>query len=356
MKGALRIAVTTDPELPVPPRLYGGIERIVHFLVEGLTERGHEVVLFGHRDSRVSCELVPYPGTSSQSAADTARNSATIVRRVATGRFDVVHSFGRLAYLTPLALSSVPKIMSYQRPITRASIVRARKIFGDAVEFTGCSQHLIDPVKSIGDWHVIYNGVPLSAYTFQDRVPSDAPVVFLGRLEEIKGPHLAIESARLAGRRIVIAGNIEPQHQQYFDDYIRPSIDGTTVTYVGPVGDRDKNELLGQAAALLMPILWDEPFGIVMAEALACGTPVIGFNRGAVPEIVEAGVTGFLVSDVHGLADGIRRIGSINRSTCRTTAEARFSDRVIVSAYESLYFSRHKASDRPSGEAASVSP
>jgi glycosyltransferase involved in cell wall biosynthesis len=93
-----------------------------------------------------------------------------------------------------------------------------------------------------------------------------------------------------------------------------------------------------------------------MAEALACGTPVIGFNRGAVPEIVEAGATGFLVSDVQGLADGIRRIGSINRSTCRTTAEARFSDRVIVSAYESLYFSRHKAADRPSDEAASVSP
>ena len=355
MTNRLRIAVTSDPELPVPPVLYGGIERIVHFLVEGLTARGHDVVLFGHRDSRVSCELVPFPGTSSRSAVDSARNATTIARRIATGQFDVIHSFGRLAYLTPIAWSPIRKLMTYQRPITPASIIRARRLFGSSLEFTGCSRHLIQPVESLGTWHVVYNGVPLAAYTFRECVASDAPVVFLGRLEEIKGPHLAIESARLAGRNVVLAGNVEPEHQRYFDEQIRPLLNDTTVKYIGPVGDREKNELLGQAAALLMPILWDEPFGIVMAEALACGTPVIGFNRGSVPEIVAHGATGFLAADAREMAAGIRRIADLDRRACRVSAEERFSDQVIVSAYEALYSAREADTRAPSSVVAKAS-
>jgi glycosyltransferase involved in cell wall biosynthesis len=342
MTKRLRIAITTDPELPVPPRLYGGIERIVHVLVEGLIADGHHVVLFGHRDSRVSCELVPLPGTSSQSAIDTARNATTIARRVADGHFDVIHSFGRLAYLTPLAWSPLRKIMTYQRPITPASIARARRLFGSSLEFTGCSRHLIRGVESLGRWHVVYNGVSLAAYTFRDGVAPDAPVVFLGRLEEIKGPHLAIESAGLAGRDIILAGNVESEHQRYFDEHIRPFVDESKVKYIGPVDDREKNDLLGRAAALLMPILWNEPFGIVMAEALACGTPVIAFNRGSVPELVDDDVTGFLVSDAQGMADAIRHSDSLSRRACRVAAEERFSDRVMVRAYEALYSGRER--------------
>ena len=333
----LRIAVTADPELPVPPRHYGGAERIVHLLVEGLHARGHDVVLFAHPDSNVSCRLVPYPGRSSASPIDIVRNAATIATHVLGSPIDLVHSFGRLATLAPLALSPVPKIMSYGRAITPRSIRLSRMLFGQSIDFTACGRHMIRDVESLAPWHVIYNAVPIDTYTVSPHVPADAPLVFLGRIEHIKGPHLAIEAARRAGRTIVLAGNVPDEHQDFFEREVRPFIDGVHVKYIGPVDDRQKNDLLGSAAAFLMPILWDEPFGMVMTEALACGTPVIGFNRASVPEIVDDGVNGFVVRDVDAMVDAIGRVAAIDRRACRTTVENRFSDRVIVSEYETLY-------------------
>ena len=329
----------------MPPVHYGGAERIVHLLVEGLHARGHDVVLFAHPDSKVSCELVRYPGRSSASPIDTIRNATTIATHVLGGGFDLLHSFSRLAYLTPLALSPIPKFMSYGRAITPRSIKMAKRLFGRSIEFTACGRHFIAPVESLAPWHVIYNAVPIGTYTFRPEVPADAPVVFLGRVEHIKGPHLAIQAARQAGKTIVLAGNVPEGHQDYFDREIRPLVDGVHVRYVGPVDDRQKNELLGRAAAFLMPILWDEPFGIVMAEAMACGTPVIGFNRASVPEIVDDGVSGFLVNDVNEMARAIGRVASIDRRACRAAVERRFSDRVVVEEYESLYRATLRAAE-----------
>jgi glycosyltransferase involved in cell wall biosynthesis len=334
----LRIAVTADPELPVPPRLYGGIERVIHFLVEGLVARGHEVVLFAHRDSQVSCRLIPYPGTRSGSRADTIRNAATIARHVIGSEIDVIHSFGRLACLIPLAPLPLAKFMSYQRAVTERSVRWAMRLFGQTLQFTACGRHMIRGLEAAATWHVVPNGVPLDRYRASTTVEADAPLMFLGRIEAIKGTHLAIQAARLSNRRLVIAGNIPPEHQDYFDRDIRPFLDGDRIHYVGPVDDAQKNEWLGRSAALLMPILWDEPFGIVMAEALACGTPVIGLDRGSVPEIVEHGVNGFVAQDVDGLVQAINQVSGISRERCRADAELRFSDRVIVDAYESIYF------------------
>ncbi len=351
MRDRLRIAITADPELPVPPEHYGGIERVVHFLVERLTEAGHDVVLFAHRQSSVSCELVPYPGISSGSLRDTVRNAAIVAGRVFGGHFDVVHSFARLQYLAPLAWHPVRKLMSYQRPITQGSIARAVRLFGDAIEFTACSDWMTKGVRPLAPWHVVYNGVPLEKYAFRPVVAADAPVVFLGRIEHIKGPHLAIEAARRAGRRIVLAGNIQPEHQRYFDEQIQPHLDSDSVTFIGQINDRRKNELLGSAAALLMPILWDEPFGIVMAEALACGTPVVALARGAVPEVVQDGITGYVTTDVEGLAYGIERAHRLDRTECRRAAENRFGDAVIASRFEEVYRSLLHADGREGANA-----
>jgi len=338
--GRMHIAITADPDIPVPPIGYGGIERIIHFLVEGLHAAGHDVTLFAHRDSRVSCDLVPYERESGRSAVDTARLATTIARGVYRRQVDIIHSFGRLASLAPLALHPAPKFMSYQRAITPRSIRLARRLFGSSLEFTACSRQMIAPVETIGRWHVVYNGVPLGTYTPTAAVDHDAPLVFLGRVEHIKGTHLALEVARRTHRRLVIAGNIAPEHQQYFDTRIAPHLDGTFITYVGAVNDAEKNALLGKAAAMLMPILWEEPFGIVMAEALACGTPVIGLRRGAVPEVIRHGVTGWIADDVEGMVTGVERVSSFDRRVCRVDAEQRFSDRVIVARYEALYQSR----------------
>jgi glycosyltransferase involved in cell wall biosynthesis len=192
-------------------------------------------------------------------------------------------------------------------------------------------------VMHIGRWSMIPNGVPLETFAFNPRVADNAPLVFLGRLEEIKGPHLAIEIARQAGAPLILAGNVPDAHREWFRARVEPHIDNDQIRYVGPVDDVQKNALLGAARALLMPILWEEPFGIVMAEAMACGAPVLGFDRGAVPEVVEDGVTGFVRGDVDGMVATVGRIGEIDRAACRARVEAHYSDHSVVEAYLNLY-------------------
>lgn len=333
----MRIAITADPELPVPPLLYGGIERVIDMLVRGLVARGHDVTLFAHRDSNTPCELIPYRGLRSNSRADTLNNMLDISSRIMRGGFDVVHSFGRIAYLLPLLPLSVPKLMTYQREITPRSVKWGHRLSRGTLHFSAISQWMMADVKDEANWHLVYNGVPMDVYNFQPVVPDDAPLVFLGRIEHIKGTHLAIEIAQRTGRRLVIAGNIPPAHQIFFDEVIQPHVDGKKISYVGPVNDQQKDELLGGAAALLMPILWEEPFGIVMAEAMACGTPVLGLRRGAVPEVVVDGVSGFVCEDVNELVDRVGRITTLDRKAIRSLAENRFSDSAIVSSYENVY-------------------
>jgi glycosyltransferase involved in cell wall biosynthesis len=335
----MRIAVTVDPEIPVPPKLYGGIERIVDMLVRALVERGHDVTLFAHPDSQVPCHLLPYPVLHSRGTGNVLRNLHHVSSQLRSGGFDVVHSFARLAYLLPVLPLRLPKIMSYQRAISPRSILAGELFSRGTLHFTACSRHLIRRWTGKLNWHVVYNGVPLCPYRARYDVPGDAPLAFLGRVVRIKGVHLAIEVARRSGRRLRIAGNVpvEPEHQAYFREQILPHVDGKNIEYVGPVDDAAKNALLGESAALLMPVLWEEPFGIVMAEALACGTPVIGLRRGSVPEVVEDGVTGFVCGSADEMISAVSRIPTIERRACRETCEQKFSDSAITDAYLDLY-------------------
>lgn len=333
----LRILVTADPQLPVPPRLYGGIERVIDMLCRGLRARGHEVTLFANRNSACPARLVSWPGGVSESIAATTRNSLALAHCLATQRFDVVHSFSRLAYLAPILPLPTPKLMSYQRGISARTTSLARRLSRGTLHFSALSRHMLAPVAHIGPWRLIPNGVRLDAYTFSAAVADDAPLVFLGRMEEIKGPHLALEIARRSRARLVLAGNVPAAHRAWFDARIAPHIDGVGVEYVGPVDDAQKNILLGKARALLMPILWEEPFGIVMTEALACGTPVIGFARGSVPEVIVDGVTGFVVADVDAAVAATGRLREIERGACRARVEAFYSDAAVTDAYVDAY-------------------
>ena len=336
----LRLAITVDPEIPVPPRLYGGIERIADMLVRGLLQRGHEVTLFANPESQIPCCLLPYPRLRSQSKVDTWANMWHVSQAILRGKFDLVHSFARLAYLAPLLPRGIPKVMSYQRGVSPRNVRLGILLSRGTLHFTGCSGQLIRHWVSNANFHVVYNGVPLKTYHWTARVEADAPLVYLGRVEEIKGVHLAIEVARKSGRRLVIAGNVPEaeHHRRYFAERIQPHIDGKCVEYLGAVDDVTKNELLGKSAALLMPLLWEEPFGIVMAEALACGVPVIGLRRGSLPEIVEHGVNGFVCGSVQQMVSAVGSLAEIDRRDCRRIAEEKFSDRVIVDCYERLYY------------------
>ena len=202
--------------------------------------------------------------------------------------------------------------------------------------FTGCSAYISNQITPYAKAYAIYNGVDMTKYQFKKEISSHAPLVFLGRIEPIKGTHVAIEVAKKTGKKLIIAGNIPSEFQSYFDEEIKPQLN-EQIKYIGPVNDIEKNELLGTALAFLMPILWNEPFGIVMAEAMACGTPVIGFNRGSVPEVVLNGINGFSCSNIEEMIELVLRINEIDREKVRLDAEKRFSAEVIVNDYLMLY-------------------
>jgi len=334
----MKIALTADPMIPVPPKLYGGIERIIDMLIKGLMEKGHEVVLFAHEESDVPCELIKYKGKDPRDKLDTWRNMRQVTS-VKGKDFDVIHSFGRLAYLTALMPTALPKIMSYQREPSIKMVKMAMRLSKKgSMHFTGCSGYIANQMKPYAPAYAIPNGVPIGQYTFRPTVKDDAPLAFLGRIEHIKGTHLAIEVAQKTGRRLLIAGNIpeDEKSQAYFEKMVKPHLNGQ-IEYVGPVNDEEKNELLGQSYAFMMPILWNEPFGIVMAEALACGTPVIGMDRGSVPEVVENGVNGYRCQSVEDMVEAVGRASGLLREKSRKIAEERFSNKAIVAQYESLY-------------------
>jgi len=335
----MHVAIAADPRIPVPPKLYGGIERIVDLLVRGLVDRGHEVTLFAHEDSDVPCRHVPYRGTDPQAPVDVLRDTLTVARAVLE-QPDVVHSFGRLVYLAPLLPLRLRKVMTYQRGVTASRIRYATMLARrGTLAFTGCSNHITDDIRPHAPATTVYNGVPLDTYEFRPQVVDDAPLIFLGRIAPIKGPHTAVEVAQRSGRRLVIAGNVPEDQQAFFREQIEPHLDGKRIRYVGAVGDEEKNDLLGRGAAFLMPIEWEEPFGIVMAEAMACGTPVIGTRRGAVPEVVDHGVTGFVGESTGDLIEAVGRIDELDRAATRERCEELLSDRAVVDDYENLYHS-----------------
>lgn len=339
----MRIAITVDPYIPVPPREYGGIERVIDFLVRGLTERGHDVTLLAHPESCVPARLLPYGKPPHRGWIPRATELWQVGSRLWASQreFDIVHSFGRLAALLPiLPLRGLPKIQSYQRDaVPWRSVATAVRLAGESIRFTGCSSSVYRNTACVGHWQTIFNGVDVRKYTLATHAFEDAPLVFLGRLHPVKGAHHAIAIAAAAGRRLVLAGNrVETGDAAgYFERAIAPHVDGTRVRYVGALDDAAKNQVLGSAAALLMPVEWEEPFGIVMAEAMACGTPVIGFARGSIPEIVRDGVNGFLCHNVGEAAAAVPRLGTIDRAAVRADCVARFSATAVVDAYERLY-------------------
>jgi glycosyltransferase involved in cell wall biosynthesis len=342
----MRVAITVDPYLPVPPRLYGGIERVVDIVVRGFIARGHDVVLFAHPDSRTGGTLVPYGAPPHFGW----RSRLVELKQVGWGLWrrrhevDIVVSWGRLAALAPiLPLRRLPKIQRYCRDrVPWASVELAVRLSGESIVFAGASASVYRdrPRKDRfgGCWRTIHDGVEMAKYEFVSSVRSDAPLVFLGRLEFVKGAHNAIAIARGAKRRLIIAGNKVdgPAGARYFDERIAPYLDEEKITWTGEVDDGQKNSFLGEAAALLMPVEWEEPFGIVMAEALACGTPVIGFARGSLPEVLRDGVNGYLCHTVDEAVAAVTRLSGIDRAVVRSDCENRFGDQVVVDAYERL--------------------
>ena len=337
----MKVLLTADPVLPVPPLFYGGIERVVASLIDKLRSRGHVVGLVAHRDSSVPTEyLAGWPHVEPRSMGQHLDNARALRRAVSEFEPVLIHSFSRLLYTVPVLPSKLPKVMSYQRPTGGAQITIAARLAGRTLAFTGCSEFIANMGRPYGGtWHAIPNFVDTAIYRYSKSVAGDAPLVFLSRVERIKGAHVAIDVARRTRRRLIIAGNKADagEDRQYWDERIAPYIGRDGIEYIGPVDDAAKIQLLGRALAMIVPIQWDEPFGIVFAEALACGTPVISSARGALPEIIRSGIDGFLVDDLDAACKAVNSIGQIDRSGCRKRAEEKFSSDVVAGQYEALY-------------------
>ncbi len=333
----MKILITCDPEIPVPPGLYGGIERIVEVLVNTYVQEGHDVTLCANSNSKVPCKLIGWKGHKSQDIKDTIKNALQLTSLVTKEKFDIVHSFSRLAYMMPIMPFGIQKIMSYQREPSQKQVSRAVAISKKgSMVFTGCSDYITARLKPIAEAYTIYNCVPIEKYNLTISVDEDAPLIFLGRLEEVKGTHIAVEVARLTGKRLIIAGNIPQGKEAYFEQKVKPYLNDRII-YIGPINDVQKNDILGNALAFLMPIQWNEPFGIVMAEAMACGTPVIGFPFGSVPEVVQDGVNGYVCNDISDMVNAVNNSYKLDRKIIRKIAEEKFSNTKVTGDYLSLY-------------------
>jgi glycosyltransferase involved in cell wall biosynthesis len=339
----MRVLISVDPEIPVPPQTYGGVERIVAGLVKGLRHWGHKVGLLAHPASTCPTDtFYRWPGLRSQNFSDSIRNMCMLRRASDAFRPDVLHSFSRLLYMLPLMQRDLPKIMSYQRQPTPRTVHLGAMLATGSLTFTGCSEYICDGGRRAGgEWRAIHNFVDVDFFQFRPERAADAPLVFLSRVERIKGAHTAIAVARLTGRRLIIAGNHADSGPdlEYWTREIMPQL-GVGIEYVGPVNDAQKSALLGQAAALIVPIEWEEPFGIVFVEALACGTPIISCPRGGLPEIVRPGVDGFLINSVEEACAAVAGLEKIDRVKCRQRVEQHFSVPVITAKYERLYKDR----------------
>ncbi len=335
----MRILILSTDGIPVPPEHYGGIERIVAEVGGGLVRRGHEVALLAAPGSRL--EGVQCSSWNTWPALpDAVGHGVQALLAARQFRADLIHSFGQTKWLLPWCLTGGRAVISFGAlPQTR--VRQMLRPFRNRLLLAGCSNYLSSAGAAIigGRWRTAYNCVDLHRYEFERSVAPNAPLVFLSRIDAVKGVHVAIEIAERSGRRLIIAGNRADSGDtgRYWREVVEPRLKNPGIDYVGPVNDAQKNRLLGQAAALVVPIQWDEPFGVVFIEALACGTPVVSCARGALPEIVRDGVEGFLGNSVGELASAVARLREIDRQACRRRVEECFSTERIVDTYEKLY-------------------
>ena len=338
----MRIAQVAPLYEPVPPVLYGGTERIVSFLTEELVRRGHHVTLFASGDSSTSARLVPVTKHAARvEASNRDQLHAAHVRQLGmvfgnAHAFDVIHChvdflafpFSRLVR-TPVVHTVHGRLdLPYLEPVFRE--------FRD-VPMVSISDAQRAPVAALRPrWAgTVYHGLPLGLFPFQ-RHPGRY-LAFLGRIAPEKRPDVAIEVALRAGLPLRIAAKVDPIDREFFEARVKPLLDHPLVEFVGEIDNRQKARFLGDAIALLFPIDWPEPFGLVMIEAMACGTPVIASRCGSVPEVVVPGRTGFIADSVEELVAAVARVHTIDRAECRRHVERRFAVAHMADGYEAVY-------------------
>jgi glycosyltransferase involved in cell wall biosynthesis len=338
----MRIAQLAPTYERVPPTTYGGTELVVGLITEELVRRGHDVTLYASGDSETAAELrsVTPRAVRYGEVADGVRhaeyfqlvNAQRCFVDAAAGEFDVVHNHAGIEGLVLAATSRTPVLTTNHNPYL-AQTQRVWDAYPWAHNSLSAASAAMFPAR--GAVQPILHGIDVETFPFGERPGGD--LLFLGRFSPEKGALGAIEAAKRSGRRLLLAGKADAVDLPHFAEAIEPLIDGDQIRYVGEADATQKRQLLADARALLFPIEWDEPFGLVMIEAMACGTPVLGLRRASVPEVVEPGVTGFVVDDIDGMVRAIDHVDDIDRRACRRRAEVRFGVGRMVDDYEQAY-------------------
>jgi len=333
----MRVLMVAPPWYDVPPRGYGGIESMVDGLVSGLTRRGHDITLIGAgRAGTCARFLSTYGRAPSERIGEPLPEILHAAKAYAMTSglvVDVIHDHSLAGPLSAPARGA-PTVITCHGEM-EGEFGEYYRALGATVSMVAVSESQRRIAPDLNWAGVVHNAIDAAAFPFRER--KEDWVLWLGRFNKDKGAHLAIDAARTAGRRILLAGKLtEKVERDYFDEYVRPRL-GPDVDYVGEAGTARKHELLASARCLLFPILWEEPFGMVMIEAMACGTPVVALSRGAVPEVVVDGVTGFVRSDPCELPAAIEAADVLAPHACRARVEHFFGVEAMARAYEAIY-------------------
>ena len=334
----MRIAVIAPPWYSVPPSGYGGIEWVVSLLADGLVERGHEVTLFAPPGSETDARLVSplHEEPPRDAIGDPWYEASHVVSVYEHGdEFDILHDHTGPVGVSIGATSDCPTVHTLHGPFTDQTSMLYRRIARQHW-FVAISESQKSMAPANLRWGgVVHNGIPLDRYPFRE--DKDDFLFFLGRADEEKAPHRAIQAARRAGRRLVMCVTTKNDREcSYWAEMVEPLLDDD-VEVRGECDQEQKAELLARARALLFPIQWPEPFGLVMTEAMACGTPVVAWRNGSVPEVVAEGETGFIVDSVEEMAAAVDRVGALDPHVMRARVKELFSAEAMVAGYERIY-------------------
>ena len=335
----MRIAQVSPLYESVPPRLYGGTERVVSWLTEELVHRGHEVTLFASGDSLTNARLVPVCPQALRldpECWDPLAHHVRLVEQVLQRKddFDIVHFHIDYLHFSVSRREDLPQLTTLHGRLDIPDLVPLFREFSE-MPLVSISDAQRRPLPWINWQGTVHHGMPEDL--FSPHFDSGNYLAFLGRVSPEKGVDEAIEIAKRAGIPLRIAAKVDRIDKSYFESHIKPLLDHKFIEFVGEISDLEKNGFLGSAAALLFPIHWSEPFGIVLIEAMACGLPVIAYPRGSVPEIIEDGLSGFLVHNVEEAARAVKDLSAIDRRKCRRAFEDRFSAKRMAQDYLTIY-------------------
>ncbi len=342
----MRIAQIAPLFESVPPRRYGGTERVVHWLTEALVEAGHEVTLFASGDSTTSAHLIPMVPRAQRFVANFEANNAPYARMLElvarqAHAFDVLHFHIDFAPFALFSRLGAPFLTTLHGRMDQDWVPAIYDLFAD-VPLVSVSKSQQLPMPHLRWAGTVHHGMPLD--TLRPQGAAEGYLAFLGRISPEKGIADAVAIARATGRRLRVAAKIGAEDAAYCEDVVRPLFEDPLVDYIGEIDDAGKPAFLSGAAALLFPIAWPEPFGLVMIEAMACGTPVIAYPHGSVHEVIEPGLTGLIVPDLAAAIVAVPRAAAMDRAAIRARFEARWSAgrmaQDYVEIYESLVSSR----------------